>query len=135
MGSKATIPLLPVPPRRRLSLLWLMLEMVRNPLGSWAEDFYDELVILYRNFGLEIAFVMDPELIQTIMLDDYESFSKRPIYDHVLGEGGGEGLLIAEGDLWLLAAAAHGFSFPCRGPVRLCAGFRRRLRRAARALA
>jgi cytochrome P450 len=43
---------------------------------------------------------MDPEVIQTIFLDDCASFSKRPIYDHVLGEGGGKGLLIAEGDHW-----------------------------------
>jgi cytochrome P450 len=100
MTLDATIPLLPVPPSRRLSFLRLMIEMVKNPLGSWGEDFYDEPVIVYRNFGLENAFVMDPELIQTMLLDDSESFTKRPIYDHVLGEGGGKGLLIAEGEHW-----------------------------------
>ena len=93
MSLDATIPLLPVPPSRRLSFLWLMLEMVKNPLGSWGEDFYDEPIVVYRNFGLENAFVMDPEMIQTIFLDDCASFSKRPIYDHVLCEGGGKGVL------------------------------------------
>jgi hypothetical protein len=87
MSLDATIPLLPVPPSRRLS--FLMLEMVKNPLSSSGEDFYDEPIVVYRNFGLENAFVMDPEVIQTIFLDDCASFSKRPIYDHVRGEGGG----------------------------------------------
>jgi len=47
------------------------------------------------NVGLQIVFVMDPQLIQDILLDDAESHRKNPIDDHVRG-GGGKGLLIAE---------------------------------------
>ena len=53
-----------------------------------------------RTLGLEVVFVMDPELIQQILLDDSESYTKRPLYDYVLGGAGGKGLLIAEGDDW-----------------------------------
>ncbi|MGZ5850730.1 MAG: cytochrome P450 [Methyloceanibacter sp.] len=99
-GPKATIPLLATPPKRRLSFPRLVLAMLRNPVASWAEDFYDEPIVVYRTLGLDTAFVMDPELIETILLDDSGSFSKRPLYDQVLGEAGGKGLLIAEGDDW-----------------------------------
>jgi cytochrome P450 len=34
------------------------------------------------------------------LLDDADGFTKSPVHDHVLGEGGGRGLLIAEGELW-----------------------------------
>ncbi|HET9586199.1 MAG TPA: cytochrome P450, partial [Bradyrhizobium sp.] len=56
--------------------------------------------MVYDDFGLQTVFVMDPELIQAVLLDDIDSFSKNPIYDRVLGEGGGEGVLIAEGERW-----------------------------------
>jgi cytochrome P450 len=74
--------------------------MVSNPVASWGEDFYDEPIVIYRNLGLETVFVMDPELIQTVLLDDIDSFTKNPLYEDVLGAGGGKGLLIAEGDKW-----------------------------------
>jgi cytochrome P450 len=43
---------------------------------------------------------MDPELIQTILLDDSETFSKNPPHEDILGGLGGKGLLIAEGEQW-----------------------------------
>ena len=100
MATDTTIAERPVPPKGRLSFPKLMLRMVSNPVASWSEDFYDEPLVVYRWLGLEIAFVMDPELIQTILLDDNKSFTKRPLYDHVLGGAGGKGLLIAEGEDW-----------------------------------
>jgi cytochrome P450 len=57
-------------------------------------------MVVYRWLGLETAFVMDPALIQTVLLDEADSFTKRPLYDHVLGGAGGKGLLIAEGEEW-----------------------------------
>ena len=91
---------MPRPPAGRLPFLLLMLRTIGNPVASWSEDFYDEPIVVYRTLGLETVFVMDPELIQQILLDDSESFTKSPLYDHVLGGAGGKGLLIAEGDDW-----------------------------------
>ncbi len=97
--SKAsTIVEMPYPPPGRLPFLRLLARMVRNPLTSWGQDFYDEPIVVYRDFGLDTVFVMDPGLIQTVLLDEVESFTKNPLYEDVLGAGGGEGLLIAEGD-------------------------------------
>jgi cytochrome P450 len=75
-----------------------MLRMVSNPVASWSEDFYDEPIVVYRGLGSETAFVMDPELIQQILLDDSESFGR--MYERVLGRGGSEGVIIAEGERW-----------------------------------
>jgi cytochrome P450 len=90
----------PVPPKRRLPFPLLMLRMIGNPLASWAEDFYREPVVLYRWLGLETLFVMDPALIQRILLEDIDNYSRQPINDDVFGEAIGGGLLNAEGEDW-----------------------------------
>jgi len=90
----------PVPPKRRLPFPLLMLRMIGNPLGSWAEEFYTEPVVLYRWLGLETLFVMEPGLIQKILLDEIENYSRQPINDDVFGEAIGGGLLNAEGEDW-----------------------------------
>ncbi len=55
-------------------------------------------MMVYDDFSLQAIFEMDPELIQAVPLDEVESLSKSPIYDRVLAKGGGEGVLLAEGD-------------------------------------
>jgi cytochrome P450 len=100
IAVKATIAERPVLPKRRLSFPLLMLRMVSNPVASWGEDFYDEKVVVYRWLGLQTVFVMDPELIQTILLDGADDYSKQPLYDDVLGQAIGGGLLNAEGEDW-----------------------------------
>lgn len=100
MALDATIVEVPKPPAGRLPFLMLLARVVSNPVASWGRDFYQEPIVVYDEFGLQTVFVMDPELIQAVLLDDIDSFSKNPIYKHVLGEGGGEGVLIAEGERW-----------------------------------
>ncbi len=99
-GPTSTIPLLPAPPKRRLSFPWLILKTLGNPVAAWAEEFYDEPLVLYRWHGVEVLYVMDPGLIQTTLLDDADSFSKNPPHEDILGGLGGKGLLIAEGEAW-----------------------------------
>lgn len=100
MAVQATIAERPAPPKGRLSFPALLARMTRNPVASWGEDFYEQPIVVYRFLGRDIAFVMDPELIQTVLRDEIEDFTKSPIYTQVLGSGGGEGLLIAEGEKW-----------------------------------
>jgi cytochrome P450 len=90
----------PVPPKGRLSFPMLILRMIANPVASWGEDFYEEPAVLYRWLGLQTLYVMDPVLIQRILLDDAENYSKQPLNDDVFGEAIGGGLLNAEGDEW-----------------------------------
>ena len=93
MPSDATIVEVPRPPAGRLPFLRLLARVVSNPVGSWGEDFYDEPIVVYDDFGLQTVFVMDPEL-------GCGHSDKSPLYDDVLGRAGGKGLLIAEGDDW-----------------------------------
>jgi Cytochrome P450 len=56
--------------------------------------------VLYRLLGLQTLYVMEPVLIQRILLDDAESYSKQPLNDDVFGEVIGGGLLNAEEGEW-----------------------------------
>jgi cytochrome P450 len=100
MARDATIAERPAPPKGRLSFPMLMLRMIGNPVASWGEDFYEEPLVRYRWLGLETLFVMGPTLIQAILLDDVESYSRQPLNDDVFGAAIGGGLLNAEGHDW-----------------------------------
>jgi cytochrome P450 len=100
MRNAASIAEWPIPPKRRLVFPRLILRMIRNPVECWSEDFYREKLVVYRWLGIESAFVMDPPLIQSVLLDDAESYSKQPLNDDVFGEAIGGGLLNAEGEAW-----------------------------------
>jgi cytochrome P450 len=100
MARNATIEERPAPPKRQLSFPRLMLRMIRNPVSSWGENLYEEPAVLYRWLGLQTVFVMDPALIQTILLDDAASYSKQPLNDDLFGLAIGGGLLNAEGEDW-----------------------------------
>ena len=100
MHNAASIAEWPIPPKRRLAFPRLILQMISNPVECWSEDFYREKLVVYRWLGLESAFVMDPPLIQSVLLDDAESYSKQPLNDDVFGEAIGGGLLNAEGEAW-----------------------------------
>jgi len=100
MARDATIVERPAPPKGRLSFPMLMLRMIGNPVASWGEDFYEEPLVRYRWLGLDTLFVMDPTLIQAILLDDVESYSRQPLNDDVFGAAIGGGLLNAEGHDW-----------------------------------
>ena len=76
MPSDATIVEVPRPPAGRLPFLRLLARVVSNPVGSWGEDFYDEPIVVYDDFGLQTVFVMDPELGQQILLDDSDAFTR-----------------------------------------------------------
>jgi cytochrome P450 len=100
MARDATIAERPVPPKGRLSFPRLMLRLLGNPVASWGEDFYEEKVVRYRWRGRDTLFVMDPELIQEILLDDIDNYSRQPLNDDVFGAAIGGGLLNAEGQDW-----------------------------------
>jgi cytochrome P450 len=100
MSRDATIAERPAPPKGRLSFPMLMLRMIGNPVASWGEDFYEEPLARYRWLGLETLFVMNPTLIQVVLLDDVESYSRQPLNDDVFGAAIGGGLLNAEGHDW-----------------------------------
>ena len=100
MTSAAIVANLPRPPSGRLAFPLLIARLIGNPIAAWGTDFYEEPLIVYRWMGIETAFVMDPETIQAVLLADSDRYSKQPLYDDVLGDAIGGGLLSAEGDAW-----------------------------------
>ena len=100
MTSDAIVANLPRPPSGRLAFPLLIARLIGNPIAAWGTDFYEEPLIVYRWMGIQTAFVMDPETIQVVLLADSGRYSKQPLYDDVLGDAIGGGLLSAEGDAW-----------------------------------
>ncbi len=70
MARETIIAELPIPPKGRLSFPMLILRMIANPVASWGEDFYEKPAVLYRWLGLQTLYVMDPVLIQRILLEE-----------------------------------------------------------------
>ena len=121
MALDATIVEVPKPPAGRPPFLRLLARLVSNPVASWGEDFYDEPIVVYRDFGLETVFVTDPKLTQQILLDDSDAFTKSPLYDNVLGRAGGEGAAHRRRRRLALAKAHRRTAVSRRGDPLLCA--------------
>jgi cytochrome P450 len=73
----------------------------RNPLAQfseWAREFGD--IFYYRAAWIHVYFLNHPDLIETVLVRNYQNFLK----DHVIRKGKwffGEGLLTNEGESWL----------------------------------
>jgi cytochrome P450 len=73
----------------------------RNPLAQfseWAREFGD--IFYYRAAWIHVYFLNHPDLIETVLVRNYQNFLK----DHVIRKSRwffGEGLLTNEGDSWL----------------------------------
>jgi len=100
MDLTESIAEVPAPPGRRLPLPLLLLKIISNPVTSWSREFYEEPFVLYRKLGFEVAFVMDPDLIESVLFSDRDKFSRSPFYEDVMGDMAGEGLLTSEGEHW-----------------------------------
>jgi cytochrome P450 len=73
----------------------------KNPLATfsrWAAEFGD--IFYYRALWIQVYFLNDPELIEAVLVRNYQNFLK----DHVIRKSRwffGDGLLTNEGDSWL----------------------------------
>src|SRR6476660_8401989 len=100
MASDATIVEIPKPPRGRLPFLRLLARLVSNPVSSWGRISTTPRSWSTATLACRRSSSLTRKLIQPILLDDSDAFTKSPLYDNVLGRAGGKGLLIAEGDDW-----------------------------------
>ncbi len=73
----------------------------RNPLAvfsAWAQEFGD--IFYYRAGWIHVYFLNHPDLIEAVLVRNYQNFMK----DHVIRKSRwffGQGLLTSEGDFWL----------------------------------
>ncbi len=92
-----------VPPGARPSLqgyLRYFQIMRRNPLEIWTEGHYREFVWTPRVFGQPYVITHDPEAVRRFLVTNADNYGltrlRRALFEPLIGDG----LLIAEGDLW-----------------------------------
>jgi cytochrome P450 len=103
MLSPTDAPLLPArvrPPDGRLSTLGVVRRLLRNSIELWAPETYERPLLRQRRFGRDILVVMDPDLIQQILVDQADAFVKAETMRRALSPALGEGILTADGARW-----------------------------------
>ena len=88
------------PPDQPLSLFPLLRTVLDNPIKVWPRPVYRDRLYRWRVLGQDTVYVMAPDLIRTVLLDDADSFEKGEIARRTLGPGLGDSILIADGSRW-----------------------------------
>jgi cytochrome P450 len=82
---------------------WAFLIAVRqNPIMTWMEDHFEELVMAGEGALGRLTVVHDPAIIRHILLDNAANYRKDDLQLRILAPGLGRGLLTAEGEEWKL---------------------------------
>ena len=88
------------PPEQPLSLFRLLQAVVSNPIKAWPPAVYRERLYRWRVLGQDTVYVMAPDLIRTVLLENADDFEKGEITRRALGPGLGDSILIANGLRW-----------------------------------
>src|ERR1700710_1295249 len=89
-----------VPPARPLSALQLLRTLIRNPIEVWPQAVYEEPLYRRRLLNRDTLFVMDPDLIRQVLVEDADKFVKSDAMLRALEPALGRGLLTADGPHW-----------------------------------
>jgi cytochrome P450 len=87
------------PPPKALNLPQSVIKFLSNPLLAIPETVYHEPLVVVRG-SPAIAWVTDPALIKTVLLDRCDDFPQDPLLRRVLGPLFGNGILTSEGRDW-----------------------------------
>jgi cytochrome P450 len=88
------------PPDQPLPLFRLLQAVVDNPIKAWPRAVYRDRLYRWRVLGQDTVYVMAPDLIRTVLLEDADNFEKGEIARRTLGPGLGDSVLIADGSRW-----------------------------------
>jgi cytochrome P450 len=88
------------PPDQPLPLFRLLQTVVENPLKAWPRAVYCKPFYRARMFGRDILYVMSPDLIRAVLLDETDSFEKGEMTRRALGPALGDAILTADGSRW-----------------------------------
>ncbi len=83
-----------------LALPRFLARFVRNPLRSLPRQAYEEAIIVRRSRLSSAAWVMEPALIERILLTEADRFPKSPIERRVFADSLGDGILTSSGPSW-----------------------------------
>lgn len=88
-------------PREELGLFPLLRTMVRNPLETWPQPLFTEPLFWQRFAGRPLLFVMDPALIDEVLVAKAQVFPKAPIIRRTIGPAvGNDSIFTSEGAHW-----------------------------------
>jgi cytochrome P450 len=88
------------PPDQPLPVFRRLRTIVDNPIKAWPRALYRDRIYRSRLLSREIIYVMAPDLIRTVLLDDADSFEKGEVAQRALGPALGDAILIADGSRW-----------------------------------
>ncbi|KMO10801.1 cytochrome P450 [Methylobacterium platani] len=88
------------PPARPLGPWCLFRTIVRNPLEAWPEAIYREPLYVSEFLGNTSLFVMAPNLIRQVMVDEADAFEKSEVLRRALSPALGDAILTADGARW-----------------------------------
>ncbi|NNM70855.1 cytochrome P450 [Enterovirga aerilata] len=93
-------PVRVAPPHDALPALKLLRTVIRNPIEVWPQAVYEEPLYRRRLLSRDTVFVMDPDLVRTVLVDEAAKFTKSEAMLRSLEPALGEGLLTADGERW-----------------------------------
>ena len=100
MDAMAAAPVRIEPPSRPLTGLPWLRTVLDNPMAVWPAEIYREPLVAMRALGRPIAFVMAPDLIREVLLNQADAFDKGELSRRALSPVLGGALLTAEGAHW-----------------------------------
>ena len=96
------IPPKPFIPTEPLTLRPLLRALRTNALSSWPEAAYTEPFIRRSLFGRINYILNEPDAIHRVLVDNPSNYRRSPASVRILRPITGQGLLLAEGDVWKL---------------------------------
>lgn len=100
MQGAHVVPARVSPPSEPLSTLRYFRTVIRNPLEVWPEAIYREPIYRARMLGQDTLFVIDPDLVRQMLIDDAELYRKSDMMLRLLEPALGNGMLNAHGGDW-----------------------------------
>jgi cytochrome P450 len=95
-------PPAPPPLNEPLGTFEFLRRVRANPLATWAEEHFSELVVAGEGVLGRITVVSDPAAIRHVLVDNAANYRKDDLQRRVLAPGLGKGLLTVEGEEWKL---------------------------------
>ncbi|KLK93498.1 cytochrome P450 [Microvirga vignae] len=95
-------PPAPKPRTEPLGTLAFLRAVRENPLATWMELHFEELVLAGEGALGHLTVVHDPAIIRRILLDNAANYRKDDLQIRILAPGLGRGLITAEGEEWRL---------------------------------
>lgn len=88
-------------PAEPLKALRFLRTLVRNPLETWPEALFHERLQWLGFAGRPLLFVMDPTMVEEVLVSKAEVFPKAPIVQRAIGAAvGNKSIFTAEGADW-----------------------------------